>query len=291
MFRRNNRPNKIIENGDCKSVTFTSDINQWKYVVTNALYILKQTKSDIKINIVLIDSEEVKDVVSEKIGKNNIEVFYISTDQLPILSSKLNHVTSATNIRLFLPNILPDYSTLYLDVDTIVEGDISLLLKCFDTKILYGQNEATKIFIYLYILNLKVGRKYNSSKYYNAGSLHLPLQTMRDSNFSNEAVIFHNKNINKLKFVDQDIINSIIEIEDGPWQMNIARDNWPKKVSPINLTDDFPKIYHFLGNSKQWDSSSENSNLKKKELEHMYSPKQSWQSFHDEIWGPRLNYN
>lgn len=275
-----------------KNITFITDSNQYKYVVTNAVLILDQTNDkELFINIILNNlSNHELDKIKSVILKNKIEkriFLHIYNDELPRnFKSRIKHISLSTYVRIFLPDILTNVDrTLYLDNDTVVIGDVCDAFNFFDPTKAYGRpwNQNSS-----WVKKMRNKNLLGESLYVNAGVMHLPLSEMRKNNFIFKALEFYKKNGNFIKFADQDILNSVFDkIYALPWFLNIARDNWPKNHDEYSKNTKL-KIYHFLSVDKQWSTDKKlfeiRGRLSTKEREQMLPAKEKWLKTHNSIW-------
>ncbi len=274
------------------NICFISDKNQYIYSITNAFIILNQVNLNKKIKIYLIffdlntkQQNIAKKIIDEMKLNSKIELLFILEDEFPQMESKISHITKATNIRLFLPNILLNVDNiLYLDNDTFVKGDISSIFSIFEKDKSYARrwNQNSS-----WVKQMKKKNFLKNKYYYNVGIIHLPLKKMREENFTQKAISFYEKNKNKIKYADQDILNSLLEINDMPWFLNIAREKWPKLFKWMEMELNV-KIYHFISENKQWNKefeilSKETGSLTKEEINKLLPYKEEWNLFYDKI--------
>ncbi len=276
---RSENKNKIKD----KNVVFISDSNQFIYSIINAKIILNQTKANINIYLILANlSKKDRDFAIES-TKNIYSLNLLFIDQVKITNfkSKLEHVTTATNIRLFLHEILDDKikNVLYLDNDTVVMGDIDDLFSFVRKGKHYGRRWNQKN----WWIRENIEKGLLSGDYINAGVIFLDLELLRKSNYSRIINKFYSEYGDYIKYADQDILNFTLNFNSLPMNFNIARDSWPKdhKNYDSNL-----KIYHFLSKFKQWEKEpnvedfSKDGNLTLKEYNKLIEAKKYWNDFY-----------
>ncbi len=289
---------KLEKGNKLPTVTMISDENQFKYSITNAKSLIDQCKrkDELRINLIFSDIEDSKEEIERKLKEmgiyENVKLYFVSKENFLVDYSKLKHVSWATNIRLYLPYILNEESTYYIDNDIVHNGDISELLLYFEKDKAYARRWSDQT-DYLISLNKYKKENINIFAYYNAGAIHLPLQKMRDTDFISKFEAFAIENKENIKFADQDILNSTIEIIDGPWKMNICREKWPKYHKEISNNINY-EAYHFLSRLKQWDVFTphsyieESGDLSLTELLEISPNRNAWVKKHNEIWNENI---
>lgn len=262
LISRNNLINDYYLSSNIPSISMISDKNQWKELLINSLMILSQSSNRkiLKINAIFHDCEDLRDLIIEKIKllnlQTNLVAIFINKDTFPKIDSNLEHVTSSTNIRLFLHEIIDDYSTYYVDNDIVHKGDIVELLSKFDPDKAYAKSWNPKTEWPSTLVKIYRNTK-NLYSYYNVGAIHLPLNNMRKERFSKKVLKFYENYFDKIKLADQDILNSILEIHEGFFEMNLAREEWPNYNSLENVSE--YKAYHFISKNKQWENFDPNT--------------------------------
>lgn len=243
-----------------KNVVFISDENQVKYSLTNISHIFNQNYSnDIKIFLILDKVNEAKYAKTlssfDPEAKKRLKIINIDFDK-KMFNSKIKHITNSTFIRLFLHEILEEdvRRVLYLDNDTIVEGNLSKAFDMFEINEFYGRrwNKSDpwpKILKALLLMDRRC-------EYVNAGVLHLSLEKLRRENFTQKLYDFQRKKKKFLKYGDQDILNCLIRFKRMPYFLNISAKKWEEDYKYI-LSDDELKIFHFLSINKQWSDEFE----------------------------------
>lgn len=120
-------------------IFFACDDNFVKYTIVSLSSIIKNASKDRRYNVHVLNgglSDEMKIKLSE-LKNDNFEIFFNDvTEYLESVSDKLpirDYYSKSTYYRMFIADMFPEYSkAIYIDSDTIVQGDIS---KLFDTEI------------------------------------------------------------------------------------------------------------------------------------------------------------
>lgn len=132
--------------------------------------------------------------------------------------------TYMTMLKMALPKMFPMHDTmLYLDVDTIVDNDISGLWD-------YSLDD------YYFGAVKEIHRSTPSKPYFNAGVLLINNKKLNENNMCD--LLITALNTNKYTFVEQDCMNEMCEgkILSLPSDYN---------VSPFNAMPDVPRIIHY----------------------------------------------
>ncbi|MBR1661977.1 MAG: DUF4422 domain-containing protein [Acidaminococcaceae bacterium] len=140
-------------------------------------------------------------------GRHKVEV-HVMDEKYDEVKINIDHIKTATFYRLELPNLLPDVNKcIYLDVDTIVNKDLSELFRLnIDDKYIAGVRAAG-----YYYPEEKARTNANRLgidnifSYVNAGVLLLNLKKMRKDNLMN---VFSELLKKDFPSMDQDILNS-----------------------------------------------------------------------------------
>ena len=147
-----------------------------------------------------------------------------------------DHISTATYIRFFIPDILSESieKVLYLDIDLIVDSDINEL---WETDI--KSDYAAAVFP-------------EGNKDFNAGVLLVNLRKWRENKISSRLVEWATENNHNLRFWDQDVLNHILRGNVKPL------DNRWNQLK----TTGGKGIIHYAGSHKPWDPFYNNSNKK-----------------------------
>ena len=125
--------------GKTVPIFFACDDNFVKYTIVSLFSIIKNASKDRDYKVHILNggiSEEMKRKLFE-LGNENFEIVFDDvTEYLDSVSDKLpirDYYSKSTYYRMFIADMFPEYSkAIYIDSDTIVQGDISAL---FDTDI------------------------------------------------------------------------------------------------------------------------------------------------------------
>lgn len=161
--------------------------NIYHLMAVAAKSLLKHTRVDRVV--FLVEDDEFPEWLPPVIELINVSGQTIFKADGPNFSSKWTYMTM---MRLALAEILPDESRcLWLDIDTIVNGDISELFEMDLAGNTFAMVE-------------EPGRSQSPWIYYNAGVLLMDLDRMRTGL---SADLIRIVNTRKLRFVDQDVLN------------------------------------------------------------------------------------
>lgn len=211
----------------------------------------------------------------------NITVIYIEINNLIAIESfrSSQYFSAETYFRLFIPKIFSNfYKVIYLDVDMIVNKDLSNLMsiELNNSSIAAVQCYVMQSFIENKISSsletgaleageyLKNVLKLNNSKYYiQAGLIVFNIKKLNESNFVNRAI---DELKNNYWFLDQDIINKILDCDVKllPYNWNVLHGNnnvdaltdlLPQKIKMKYIeARDNPYIVHYAGPEKPWNN-------------------------------------
>lgn len=199
------QPNKI-------TVVYATDYGYLRYTIVSAFSLLKNVTDGNEIELVILVPSDMPITADEMVKKalsefNNFSVRLIRMgNEFDHVNLTIAHITSPTYYRLLLPNMLPDTDKcIYIDGDTIVNGDIAQLWKeAIGDNLVAG----VKAFdFYKNDINVRKTLEYVDNEifvYVNAGVLVFNLKEMRAAN-SSEA--FMKLLPNQYPCQDQDIIN------------------------------------------------------------------------------------
>lgn len=247
-----------------RNIVMVADNKQFDYALSNIFATAKNSSEDLCYFLIVDKSgeyylERIEIVLNSLsfISDNEFEINLIDASkfEIPEMKSKIEHISNATFLRLFLPLLLPEVKShvLYMDNDVYVDGDLSEVFKFADGKKgHFGRRWSKDSHWIRKIYNHISSEKEN---YYNAGVLLFDLDNLREQKFVERAVDFYESNSDFIRYSDQDIINSLLDIKDFPYNFNIGRDEWPRAYED-NEYD--VNIFHFLSHSKPWVSNSFN---------------------------------
>lgn len=163
-----------------------------------------------------------------------------------------HHFSHAAYFRLFAPKMIKADKILYLDVDLIVQTDISPLLEMdIMNSVIAGSLDN----------NPSADSKERTGlaadePYINTGVLLINLELWRTQKVTQNLITYYVNNKNKLMWADQDLINKVLAgkkfVLDQQWNM-LYGDLINKKVELPNFDrDSFKGIFHFNTGSKPW---------------------------------------
>ena len=202
---------------------------------------------------------DIKNLVEEKYNQK-LYLYIIDSEELYYFPKyKNSHISEAANYRLFVDKILPSYidKVLYLDCDLIVNNSLEPLwsIDISDCPIAAVEDMwSGKDDNYI---RLGYDKKYG---YFNSGVLLVNLKWWRENNICNKFVEYL-KCHDKLKFVDQDILNGMFynsrklipfkwNVQDGLLRRKpkVRKSSMPKLQNQIIC----PAIIHYTGSRKPW---------------------------------------
>lgn len=210
------------------------------------------------------NKNQLREIISKKY--NHCISFYDVDNSLlkDCVVREGDHVSLATYLRILLPKILSSniHRVLYLDCDLIVDGDISYLFSVdLDNwaagAVIDGGTDDMRNYNRL---------KYHLEKgYFNAGVLLLNLDYWRDNNITEEVFSFIAEYPERLRFWDQDAINSVLagKIRRLPVKYNMT-DSFYMIAPPLRqeYLDEIeqnihnPTILHFATSNKPWNQGN-----------------------------------
>lgn len=159
---------------------------------------------------------------------------------------EINHLKLPAYYRLLIPQIIPEgiKKIIYLDSDTVVTGDISILFNQeLNDNILGAIKEVSQEEV------LNIWGERGITKYFNSGVLLINLEKWRIENISEKAFLFIKENQQELHWADQDALNLVCAQN---WQeldkrFNLQIDRNQKQIKNIN-----PIVLHYVGRLKPW---------------------------------------
>lgn len=208
------------------------------------------------INIHVIIDENKFDVFSKK----GIMLYYIAPEVFKNFKIS-HHINHSTYYRFLIPDVLPQDvdRVLYLDADTIVNGDISPIfdLEFDDDTYLYACDHLFKPEQKMHL------RKFGLSEYddyFNAGVMYIDLKKWRRDNISRILMDFALKRKDDILWWDQDVLNVIFHKKwkklhpkyNVIWEVLESDSDDPK----IKEAKENPVIVHYTRSVKPWHSNS-----------------------------------
>lgn len=272
---------------DAACICFSSDDNYsiYLYVAINSL--IKNSNNNHNYEIYILDDgisnyrkEEILKLSKENVKITFIKILsYMENINKDIFYTSL-HFSISTYYRFFITKIFKEFSKIiYLDTDLVILTDIyelyeldikdNLIAACIDPITIYIVNndcDAYDPYITQYYKNILKIKDIN--KYIQAGVCIFNIKELINFDFENKCI---NKliEIEKPKYVDQDIINSILNGNrifylDLSWnvewhfvfkkEFDIEKqnDNKPEYIKEYIKAYDNPKIMHFSSEIKPW---------------------------------------
>ena len=252
----------IIQNQNNINICFSTDNNYAQHLGVAIASVLKTTKTKKGIDIYVLIDRNFKKKNKKKLKrierlKKNSTINFITIDEslfknFPLLSDQ--HFTIPTYYRYIIPKLLNKINKLiYLDCDLIVKEDIEKLYNIDIGENYIGAVQDTLCYENQKRLNLIKG------KYYcNAGVLILNLKKLRKDNIPEKLIKWTQKNATRIKWLDQDVINCVLE--DGIYYLDLGWNfqHFPGDIirfekEEFNRVKKHPKIVHYIGYIKPWD--------------------------------------
>ena len=194
------------------TVVYATDYGYLRYTIVSAFSLLKNVAKGNEVELVILVPSDMP-ITADEMVKGSLSEFGNLSVRLIRMGNEFDHVnltiahiTSPTYYRLLLSDLLPDADKcIYIDGDTIVDGDISRLWKeDIDDSLVAG----VKAFdFYKNDINVRKTLGYASDEefvYVNAGVLVFNLKEMRAARTSDT---FMKLLPNQYPCQDQDIIN------------------------------------------------------------------------------------
>lgn len=201
-----------------KSITLSQPVVENE---TYTLHVLtdKLSKTSIK---------RLKEAIKER-ADMVLQIHYVDMNVLQGLDAE--RFTAFTFLRLIIPNILPAEieRVLYLDTDTLIANSI-LPLFSLDMK---GKAVGAVTQNYPSAKENIKRLNYDENKgYFNAGVLLIDLKQWRENNVMKQSIDYCVKNIEHLRFFDQDALNVIFQ--DNKCELPLCYN-----IIPANLNSDY----------------------------------------------------
>ena len=115
-------------------IYYATDNNFVKYTIVSIYSMIKNASKNYKYHIYILHTEISSEMKNEvlKLGNGNFEISFCDvTDYLKSISDKLpirDYYSKTTYYRLFIAEMFPELDkAIYIDSDTVVQGDISEL--------------------------------------------------------------------------------------------------------------------------------------------------------------------
>lgn len=244
--------NKFINPNPKKNikVAFCSNKRLYKYLAININSLLKYNNLIEKIYLVLED-DDIEDVpyLQDVISKYdvNYEVINFSKVQFNFLSKSCQNLDTIYSNFCFAKLLLSEFTSedkiIYLDMDTIVRGNISMLWN-FDLNDYYALGARDYGVL---DENNHYGTLHTDCKYINTGVMVLNLKKFRSDDMVTK--LFKYINENKLVYPDQDAFNLVCNSKIG-YIPSIYNCVWG--VTKDVRDYDKSVIFHFPGEKLYW---------------------------------------
>lgn len=238
-------------------VFFACDDTFVKYTFISLKSIMENASKDYQYKIYILNTniqDRMKQIGYDLVKEyDNFELIYANVsnylesikDRLPIR----DYYSKTTYFRLFIAEMYEEYDkAIYIDSDTIVEGDISELYNHELGNNLVGAcNEQAMLQTDVYGTYVEKCIGLSRYKYFNAGMLVINCDLFRKENVLDQFV----KLLGEYNFVvtqDEDYLN-LICYERVCWIDN----SWNVEVyEKINYSDDEIKLIHYIMWAKPW---------------------------------------
>lgn len=192
------------------------------------------------------------------IENNNGTLFVKEIDDTVMRDVPISALSKETYYRLMAPRLLPEHlhKILYLDIDTIVVGNIRKMYETDFNGNLFMAVPDTSSGIEIVKKNLRMKK---SSAYVNAGILLMNLELLRQEFNLEEALDYAKKFPERVPNCDQDLINGLYTKRIGYLEWNY---NYEARFHSISEVLTWPfryrellgeiKIVHYMGGGKPW---------------------------------------
>lgn len=237
-----------------KQVVYCADLDVSYGLLISLASLIENTKSPLKVSII---TDKKRPVSGNHIKSLRQNYPYVEFEVIPIDTQRFNELPPLVDSRfpyakLLIPEVCHVSKIIYIDVDTIVDVDISSLFEIelgsnsILAKPVYSMKESLEKILFK---NLKLSE---DLMYCNTGVLVMNLDMLRNSNFSRRAIEFGKTHSDKVLTADQSIINAMLYDEIGKLPANY--NNQVNPNSDLKLINDSEKgIFHFVGAPKPWD--------------------------------------
>ena len=222
-------------------ICFCSDVNLVNYIYIVLNSIISHTTSNIIVHYIHnITDESRLDALMDFVNKHDGLILKTYFKAWNALYTGLKHVTEATMLRLYIPDIVMVSKLLYLDIDVIVNVDVKEIYNMHVDEILMKSSIRSP--------DGKTILKTKTKKSGNCGVMLMNLDNLRKIRFTQKCLSLHEKFPGNH---DQYIINKFLDgtHNELPPQYNIfgGQDD--------RLLDCTSYIYHFVGSNKPYNIS------------------------------------
>lgn len=232
-WKKEKKKEEDLTDPNRKTVVYASDRKLYKHLPTVVNSLLKNNPDIDRVYLFLEDTEFPL-INHPKVHIRDINVF---KKYMAVTSPQYKYyLPFATFVRLWLAEELEESRVLWLDVDTIVDGDISGLWKInLGGKFVAGARD------------LNYNNFEGCTNYMNAGVMLFNLAAWREHKLSLEATCMVNTQHHK--YGDQDIINKLCKNNKAIFD---NRYNYGRYTNYMSATKPII-IYHWTGHPKCWD--------------------------------------
>lgn len=239
------------------SFAFITDFNYLKITMSaiKSLIMTKSINAKYKIFLILVGKFEFQ--IPNELKNSLVEFDLLWFDENMIKGLKgINHVSSATYVKFFLPEMINEDTLLFLDGDIYIEKNIEILWSYLSSDDYLGAVWDPGYYNDDYLL-----KDVNNKNRFNAGVLLLNCKKMRDNHISNKLLEFALNNSEKLENADQTVFNYVFndKWKRLPLEYNVQRAFFTLKKSYLclfkkerNLLINNPALIHFTTHSKPW---------------------------------------
>ena len=228
------------------------------YLITKVaiknLITTKIKSSHYKINIITFGIDKLDDLKDYESANTIINHINLDDDFIRSFTG-IRHVSQAAYAKFYLPQLVDDDFTLYLDGDIFINRNIENIFDYLNNDYMIsaikdiGHNEQ-------HLLGVN-----NDYHLFNAGVMLLNLKKMRNCNISEKLISTYNENSTKITNADQSIFNIVFKNE---WysldiSYNMQRIYYTSKAKTVGVrkielraAKKNPYIVHFTTHSKPW---------------------------------------
>jgi lipopolysaccharide biosynthesis glycosyltransferase len=233
-------------------VVFCFDAKYAPYAAVAAFSVVSNTQSPVKIYWIAAPAAQAKaQVLRDHLLQRGIDVSLVDPGESPFDRWKpKDHVTTAGNLRLLIPDFVGEDRVIYLDCDTMVLSDLAPL---YETDMkglpLGGVTDPD-------------GPKFNrilrdGSHYINSGVLLMDLKQMRAERLQEKCAEIYARYGDAVLYPDQCVLNKYAEDRtlflDPRWNRLVftqvtTQQAWRQAIAPGHSG-----ILHFIGPVKPWE--------------------------------------
>lgn len=231
------------------NIVFSSDDNYSQHLGLVIKSILDNKLSAYNINFYVLDggiSKQNKENINSLLKKGNDEIFFISIDKEKFKGfPERRHLKLSAYYRLLAPYIIDCDRLLYLDCDLLVLDDLrSLFDMDLGDNVIAAAKDRSEYYIKKYYFR-------NIQSYFNSGVLLINTKKWQEENILEKAKNFleKEKNIRKIKYADQDILNHLLE---SKWKQLDKSFNYQLDIYQKGGNINGIKVLHYVGKIKPW---------------------------------------